>query len=107
MLIYYHKKRKKGIPIKSKYTKEVNINLNRTMGREFDKYTKDKHIKLFTNDVKVALFTAPITFIMGMLTTQDKMTSDSLYIISGCALVYAAANLYSHSKKKQKRFTLK
>ncbi len=77
------------------------------MGREFDKYTKDKHIKLFTNDVKVALFTAPITFIMGMLTTQDKMISDSLYIISGCALVYAAANLYSHSKKKQKRFTLK
>ena len=77
------------------------------MGREFDKYTKDKHIKLFTNDIKVALFTAPTTFIMGMLTTQDKMTSDSLYIISGCSIVYAAANLYSHSKKKQKRFTLK
>ena len=77
------------------------------MGREFDKYKAKRNIKLFTTDVKIALFTAPTTFITGMLTTQDKMTSDSLYIISGCALVYAAANLYSHSKEKQKRFTIK
>ena len=77
------------------------------MGREFDKYKKDKHIKLFTSDVKVALFTAPTTFIMGMITAQDQMTSDSLYIISGCALTYAAVNLYSHSKEKQKRFTIR
>ena len=77
------------------------------MGREFDKYKKDKHIKLFTNDVKVALFTAPTTFITGLATTQDKVTSDSLYIISGCALVYAVVNLYSHNKEKQKRFTIR
>ena len=77
------------------------------MGREFDKYTKDKHIKLFTNDIKVALFTAPTAFIMGMIASPNQLASDSLYIISGCSIVYAAANLYSHSKKKQKRFTLK
>lgn len=85
----------------------MNINLNRTMGREFDKYKAKRNIKLFTTDVKIALFTAPTTFIMGLATTQDKMTSDSLYIISGCALAYAVVNLYSHNKEKQKRFTIR
>ena len=60
-----------------------------------------------TNDVKVALFTAPTTFAMGLCMPQDELASNCLYIISGCAIVYTAATLYSHNKEKQKRFTLR
>ena len=102
------KKRKKGVPKKKlRYDESFNINLNRMKRNEFDKYSSKRKIKLFTNDVKVALFTAPTTFAMGLCMPQDELASNCLYIISGCAIVYAAATLYSHNKEKQKRFTLR
>ena len=73
---------------------------------EFTKYQTGVNIKLFTNDVKVALFMAPTSLILGVINNSESI-STGLYILSGCALVYAATNLYIHKKEKQKKFTIK
>ena len=104
MLIYY-KKRKKGVPIKPKYRNDVNIDLTPHKD-EFIKYQTRVNIKLFTNDVKVAIITAPTTLVLGTINSSEPI-SRGLYIISGCVLAYGATNLYFHKKEKQKRFTLK
>ena len=98
--------RKKRIPIKSKYTQEVNINITKTIGTQYNKYNK-KNFKLFTNDIKIALFIFPTTFIVGNILNESEQISNSLYIISGCSLAYAITNIHNHKKEKQKRFTIK
>lgn len=96
---------KEGVPIKPKYRNDVNIDLIPRKD-EFTKYQTGVNIKLFTNDVKVAIVTAPTALLLGAL-NQSEPISTGLYIISGCALAYAITNLYLHKKEKQKKFTIK
>ena len=107
MLIYF-KKRKKGVPIKkAKYNDDVNINLNRARENRYARYQRRTNVKLFTNDIKAALFTAPTAFVIANTIAPNDFSSNCLYILSGCTLMYASINLYSHAKEKQKKFTLK
>lgn len=92
--------------MKPQYNENVNIKLNRAMGKEFDKYQKKK-VKLFTNDVKVALISAPLITAIGLSIPQNTIIPAYLYITSACALTYAGITVYSNSKTKQKKFTLK
>ena len=96
---------KEGVPIKPKYRNDVNIDLIPRKD-EFTKYQTGVNIKLFTNDVKVAIVTAPTALLLGAL-NQSEPISTGLYIIGGCALAYAITNLYLHKKEKQKKFTIK
>ena len=105
-MLIYTKKRKKGVPIKVKYTEDVNVNLNKVRENKYAKYQKGHQFKLVTNDIKVAIITVPLSLVIGLTINQDP-TSTCLYVISGCALVYAAANLCLHKKEKQKKFTIK
>lgn len=101
MLIYT---KKGGIPIKkTKYNENVNIDLNRFRK---DKYSLHKPVKLFTNDIKVALFAVPTALAVGIMLSPSEL-STGLYVISGSALGYATINLYSHKKQKEKRLTIK
>ena len=100
-------KRKKGIPIKAKYTEDANISINKMYKTKYDKYQLNKHIKLVTNDIKIALIITPASLIMGLLNNQNIALSNTLYVISGSSLVYAVTNLYHHKKEKEKKFTLK
>ena len=103
-MLIYTKKRKKGIPIKAKYTEEANIKLNKLYNSELDKFQIKPNIKLVTNDIKVALIIVPTSLITGIL---NPSMSAPLYIVSGCSLSYAITKLYQHKKEKQKKFTLK
>lgn len=105
-MLIYTKKRKKGVPIKAKYTEDVNVNLNKVRENKYAKYQTGHPVKLVTNDIKIAIITAPTAFAIGQAINQDP-TSTCLYIISGCALAYAITNLYLHKKEKQKKFTIK
>ena len=97
-----HQKKKEGITIKPKYSENVNININKIYQTKYDKYPLNKHIKLVTNDVKLALFVAPITLTIGLITSNN-----ALFFLSGSSLIYASVNIYQHKKEKQKKFTLK
>lgn len=104
MLIYF---KKGGIPIKkAKYNENVNIDLNRFREGKYNKYSFHKPVKLFTNDIKVALFAVPTALAVGIMLSPSEL-STGLYVISGCALAYATINLYCHKKQKEKRLIIK
>lgn len=105
-MLIYTQKRKKGVPIKVKYTEDVNVNLNKVRENKYAKYQKGHPFKLVTNDIKAAIITVPTALVIGQLINLDP-TSTCLYIISGCSLIYAVTNLYLHKKEKQKKFTIK
>lgn len=93
--------------MKAQYSKYSNINLNRYRETKLEKYQLRKNIKLVTNDIKVAAIIAPTSLFTGFLMSQEALTSNCLYIVSGCSLAYVITNLYLHKKEKQKRFTLR
>ena len=92
--------------MKQKYTNQVNINITKNIGKKYDKYNHRK-LKLFTNDIKIAILTLPTTFLLASFLSENSNLSKCLYILSGSSLVYATTNLYLHKKVKQKRFTIK
>ena len=91
--------------MKPKYKNEVNIDLT-PHKKELNKYQAGVNVKLFSNDIKVAIITVPTALILGLINNSEPISA-GLYIISGCALAYAATNLYLHKKEKQKKFTIK
>ena len=85
----------------------MNINLTKARQNEYAKYQIGPNIKLFTNNVKVAIIVAPVAIALGLSMNQSDPLATGLYVVSGCALAYAGINLYLHKKEKQKKFTLK
>ena len=89
--------------MKPKYSEKFNINLTKMVGKEFDKY--NNKIKLYSNDIKLAIFSVPTTLLLTQVTTSP--IKESLFIISIGSALYAVTNLYKNSKESKKRFTIK
>ena len=89
--------------MKPKYSENININLTKNVGKEFDKY--NNKIKLYSNDIKLAIFSAPTALLLTQITTSP--IKESLFIISIGSALYAVTNLYKNSKESKKRFTNK
>ena len=89
--------------MKQKYSEDLEIDLTKLMRKEFDKYKKK--YKLYSNDIKVAIITIPISLLLTQITTTP--IKESLFIISIGSALYAVTNLYKNSKESKKRFTNK
>ena len=89
--------------MKPKYSEKFNINLTKTVGKEFDKY--NNKIKLYSNDIKLAIFSVPTTLLLTQVTTSP--IKESLFIISIGSTLYTVTSLYKNSKESKKRFTIK
>ena len=90
--------------MKQKYSEDLEIDLTKLMGKEFDKY-KNKKYKLYSNDIKVAIITIPISLLLTQITTSP--IKESLFIISIGSALYTVTSLYKNSKESKKRFTIK
>ena len=89
--------------MKQKYSEDLEIDLTKLMRKEFDKYKKK--YKLYSNDIKVAIITIPISLLLTQIT--ETPIKESLFIISIGSALYAVTNLYKNSKESKKRFTNK
>lgn len=90
--------------MKQKYSEDLEIDLTKLMGKEFDKY-KNKKYKLYSNDIKVAIITIPISLLLTQIT--ETPIKESLFIISIGSTLYTVTSLYKKSKENKKRFTIK
>ena len=69
------------------------------------KNVKYNKIKLYSNDIKLAIFSAPTALLLTQITASP--IKESLFIISVGSALYAVTNLYKKAKENKKRFTIK
>lgn len=94
-----------------KYSKENEINLNKVIKVKYKNCQPYKKMKLFTNDIKLALISSSSFLLLSQVQPEFATT---YYVIAGSLLIYSFANLYSHKannnkikKINKKKFTVK
>lgn len=86
------------------YNKSVNIDMNKNLKIKYQKYQPYRQTKLFTNDIKFALFTSASSLVLSQIFVQD---APAYYILLATSLTYSTIRLYSNQKQKVKKFTIK
>ncbi len=88
------------------YNKSVNIDINKSLEIKYQKYQPYRQTKLFTNNIKIALFTSASSLALSQIFKEQ---SPICYAIFTTSLSYSLIKLHinKNSKKHNKKMILK